>query len=353
MTVSKSAPVITVLLPVYNAQLYVREAVQSILSQSFQDFELIAIDDGSTDASGKILSELKSLDARIVLISRENRGIVDTLNEGLALARGRWIARMDADDISMLTRFEKQLSCLKDTGADMCGSWVQHFGTADKRVIKHPQSDAAIKMGLLFGSSFAHPSVMIRASLLRTQKYDKAWDKCEDYELWERAAAAGWKMANVPEVLLLYRQHNTQISKITAYVQQEMTQKVRCRFWRRCCEEKGLNPTCVDSILAMRQSPPGVLDMELVNATFTHMLRLNGGEARGVFFDHITRLYVRVAANYPDVVSKWSKLNSEFGSNGGFLTKLMLIGVARLHIHASGDLFQNLKKVFFLLRWRR
>lgn len=188
-------PLISVVLPVYNAGEFMREAVHSILAQTCSDFELIALNDGSTDGSQKILEDFRKLDPRIRLISRENRGLAETLNEGIDLARGKWIARMDADDIALPQRFARQLQWLEETGADICGSWIKLFGTPDGRILKHAQTDEAVKMELLFGAPFAHPSVMMKRDAARQLGYDKSWEKCEDYDLWERRRARGGEWA--------------------------------------------------------------------------------------------------------------------------------------------------------------
>src|SRR5437870_2605656 len=107
------APMISVLLPVYNAQPYLQEALDSILAQSVADFELLALDDGSSDLSLRILREYERVDSRIRVISRENRGLVSTLNELISIARGRYLARMDADDICCPLRFRQQVDFLE------------------------------------------------------------------------------------------------------------------------------------------------------------------------------------------------------------------------------------------------
>jgi glycosyltransferase involved in cell wall biosynthesis len=352
MASAVNIPVVSVLLPVFNAEMFVRDAVESILAQTFRDFELIIINDGSQDGSEKILRQLMKRDARVILISRENRGLVYSLNEGIGVARGKWIARMDADDISLPNRLEAQLSCLQQTGADICGSWVKFFGSSDRRTIKHPQSDAAIKLGILFGSPFAHPSVVMRAALAKQLQYDKSWEKCEDYDLWERAARSGWIMANVPHVLLLYRQHDAQISSATAVIQQKLTQEIRHRYWTWFCDEVGLDYVRADSVLQMRMEPPYTLCMNDVDFVFEFLLQSNSGESRQLLLEHLKRLYFRVAGDYPDIVSRWAGINSRYGSSCGLGTKLMLLVIAKFHIRAGGKLFNRLKRIFLSIMWR-
>ena len=132
-----ATPLISVAMPVYNGERYLAKAIDSILAQTFADFELIIIDDGSTDNSLQVLHEYQKRDARIRLVARENRNLATTLNDLIDLARGKWIARMDQDDIALPHRFERQLQWLEETGADICGSWVKFFGTTDRRILKH------------------------------------------------------------------------------------------------------------------------------------------------------------------------------------------------------------------------
>ena len=129
------SPLITVVLPVYNGEKYLSEAIDSILTQTFADFELITINDGSTDDSLQILRKYEQRDSRIRVIARENRGLATTLNDSVDIARGEWVARMDQDDIALPHRFERQLAWLKETGADISGSWVRRFGSPDKPVV--------------------------------------------------------------------------------------------------------------------------------------------------------------------------------------------------------------------------
>lgn len=339
------APLISVAMPVYNGEKYLAEAIESILAQTFTDFELIIIDDGSTDSSLEILKKYEQRDARILLISRVNKNLVATLNEIIDMARGKWIARMDQDDIALPHRFARQLEWLAQTDADICGSWVRFFGTADKRILKHSQSDAALKMEILFGCPFAHPSVMMKANLAKQLPYDNAWEKCEDYDLWERAARAGWKMTNVQEVLLRYRQHAAQISTATLDKQQELTQKIRFRYWTFNAKKLGLQEAWITEVLKLREVTPTDVSMDAVDAAFMELLQRNHGEARAMIFDYATRLYFRAAGECSDIVERWTKLNKNFGEEITFSTKLKLWLLSVLRIHSDSAIFKILKKI--------
>jgi glycosyltransferase involved in cell wall biosynthesis len=159
-------PLVSVILPVYNAETYIAEAIESILTQSYKNLELILINDGSTDRSLDIMQSYA--DIRIQIISRENRGLVASLNEGIMKAKGKYIARMDADDISLPKRFEEQVAFLEmHPEVGLCGTAVMMFGNKIKgKIWRLPQSDNRIKSELLFSSALAHPTLMMRGELI-------------------------------------------------------------------------------------------------------------------------------------------------------------------------------------------
>jgi len=340
-------PFVSVALPVFNAGMYLSEAIDSILNQTFSDFELIIINDGSTDDSLSLLREYEGRDSRIVLISRENRGLVSTLNEAVDLARGTWLARMDQDDIALPHRFERQLAWLEESDADICGSWAKLFGTKDSRILKHAQTDEAIKLEMLFGTTFAHPSVMMKTEYLKQLRYDKAWEKCEDYDLWERAARAGWKMGNVPEVLLLYRQHTDQISSKSFVSQQQLTQKIRRRYWLHRFGFEGLGETCIDEVLKLREPIVEVVDVDAVENAFIYLLQRTKGESRSVVFEHFTRLYYRMAAISPRIAFRWLRINHIYGCGSGAFIALKFFLLSVLRVNSSSWFYKLLKRCYF------
>lgn len=217
----EKTPIISVVMSVYNGGEFLAGAIESVLVQTFRDFEFIIVNDGSTDGSLAILEECAQRDCRIRLISRENRGLTASLNEGIANARGEWIARMDADDISLPDRFEKQMAWLQKTGADICGGWIRLTGTLFHRVWQYYGSGDAIRLKLLFGSAFAHPTVMLRTDIAKANPYSENARYVEDYELWARLARLGVKMTNYPGVVLRYRIHPGQVTVIRQKQQRE------------------------------------------------------------------------------------------------------------------------------------
>ncbi len=210
------APAISVIMSVYNGARYLRAAVDSILAQSFADFEFLVVNDGSTDDSGAILRELAANDPRIRVIDRENRGLIASLNELVAAARAPLLARIDADDIAMPGRFAAQFAYLSahpeiailgtnTHELDEQGNLLHcdDFYPADPK--------EAVKI-LPDGPPVCHPSVMMRAELVRkVGGYHAAFRHAEDYDLWLRASLHGG-IANLPDRLLLYRRSAEQVS---------------------------------------------------------------------------------------------------------------------------------------------
>ncbi|QSF50257.1 MULTISPECIES: glycosyltransferase [unclassified Thermosynechococcus] len=238
-----NSPTISVILPVFNSDQYIELAINSILNQSFNDFELIVIDDGSSDNSFEILSNYAKLDARIHLIRRDNQGLIYTLNQAIELAKGQYIARMDADDLTLPNRLESQLEFLEKNKLHLCGSSVQLIGAAIGSW-HYPPSHEGCEIELLFGVPFAHPSVMGHSSVFKELRYSSEWSLVEDYDLWQRAWAAGFKMGNVPEVLLQYRVHRKQTSSLYRWQQAQNSQRIRSRHWQQLLSAKlGISPT--------------------------------------------------------------------------------------------------------------
>ncbi|WP_418511952.1 glycosyltransferase family 2 protein [Corallibacter sp.] len=204
-------PKVTVLMPVYNCSQYVGDAIESILGQSFTDFEFLIIDDASNDETVSIIRTFK--DSRIRLIEKpKNTGYTNSLNYGLTIAKGEYIARMDGDDISLPERFAKQVAFM-DTHPEViaCGTTYSIMGS--RLVKKVPIHHNDIKVQLLRRTCFGHPTVMLRNTVFDKFKirYDPSKEPAEDYDLWVRLLAYG-EFYNLPEVLLLYRVHDSQVS---------------------------------------------------------------------------------------------------------------------------------------------
>jgi glycosyltransferase involved in cell wall biosynthesis len=212
-----SLPSVSVVMPVYNAEKYLFEAIQSILEQTFTDFEFIIINDGSEDSSLSIIKEFMRFDERIVLVSRENKGLIYSLNEGFRLSKGQYIARMDADDISLPTRFEKQVKELSSNeSVGVCGCWAEVFGeNINSHLWKMPIENSALKSRLLFSVPFIHPSVMLEKKLIQKYnlQYNSKYKNAEDYKFWLDFSKIT-SFSNIPEVLVKYRYHSESVSRL-------------------------------------------------------------------------------------------------------------------------------------------
>ena len=212
---------ISVIMPVYNAADTVAEALESILAQSFADFECLAVDDGSTDDSAAVLSAIAARDARVRVLRLPHGGIVPALNAGLAAARGSYIARMDADDYSMPERLAVQHAFLEQhPDIDMVGCRVAFGGGEDAggyaRYVDWTNAlldPDRIALERFRESPFAHPSVMFRASLIPEHGPYRDGPFPEDYELWLRWMEAGVRLAKVPQTLLRWDDPPTRLSR--------------------------------------------------------------------------------------------------------------------------------------------
>ena len=224
-----SMPKITVLMPVFNCELYIREAVDSILNQTFTDFEFLIIDDASTDKTVSIIKSYK--DSRIQLIEKiTNTGYTKSLNYGLQVAKGEYVARMDGDDISLPERFAKQVAFL-DANLDvvLCGTSYEIIGEKKKTII--PENHDEIKLALLRANCIAHPSVLIRKKALDEffVVYDTSKEPAEDYNMWVRLLKIG-KLHNLQEILLKYRIHITSVSRTRVEEQERNTIETRIQL---------------------------------------------------------------------------------------------------------------------------
>ena len=206
---SDCTPSVTVLMSVYNGLPYLNQAIKSVLNQTFSDFEFLIIDDASTDGSRKALKEWANRDDRIRLVlHEENEGLGYSLNEGVKEAYGLWIARMDADDISLDERLEEQITYLREhPSIDVLGTWAVDIDSEGRRLRQrtYPVEHEEIAR-LIWTNPLIHPTVMFRKSAVQAVgSYDSTVRKRQDYELWFRCLDAGLGFGNLPKVLLKYR----------------------------------------------------------------------------------------------------------------------------------------------------
>lgn len=230
-------PAVSVLIAVYNSDRYLAAAIESVLQQSFADFECLLIDDGSTDRSWQILQTYAKRDARLQIFRQSNCGIAKTRNRLLAAAKADLIAIMDADDIMLPDRLKQQVQFLAEHPEVVCVGgaidWIDHRG----RLIGHyemPESDAEIQRLLIGGISLLHhPCTMARRSaVLQAGGYDETLVASVDLDLWLRLGEIG-QLANLSETVLQYRLHARSVTQ-AQQMRQSQDALVACqRAWQR------------------------------------------------------------------------------------------------------------------------
>jgi glycosyltransferase involved in cell wall biosynthesis len=221
---------VSVILPVYNGQMHVLDSIDCILKQTVEDFELIIINDGSTDKSKEII--LSKKDNRISYIeNKNNQGLIKTLNKGLYYAKGRYIARMDADDLCDRRRFEKQIDFFNlNKEIDILG--ITQYVINGNRIIPNTATWQENNIRLLLEPVVGHSSVMIKKESMGNNRlyYDKNALYAEDYKLWVDASLCGLRIANLQEALCGYRYHENQISNLKFYPQQLTANAIRLQY---------------------------------------------------------------------------------------------------------------------------
>lgn len=214
-------PLVSIIMPVYNSEKFLRESIESILGQTFTDFEFIIVNDGSTDSSLEIIKEYANRDIRIKIIDQKNTGIIGALNNALKSSKGTYIARMDSDDISNPDRIKKQIEYIEKENAYLCGTWAHIIDTngvinTEKEFNYPPKTWKENKLSMIKWNPFIHPSVLFKRELYEEEKDNNGnlyrnYKHIEDYELWTRINPK-YKSVNLQEYLLNYRIHDNQIT---------------------------------------------------------------------------------------------------------------------------------------------
>lgn len=226
-------PLVSVIIPVYHADEYVREAIDSVLNQTFEDFECIIICDDPSEKTREILNSFEISDKRITVIFQEKYpgtgGLVSALNLGISLAKGKYIGRMDADDISLPERLQIQVEFMENhSDIGVCGTWMIGIGE-ETGLLTYPLDNNQIKSELFFSCPIPHPTVLIRKSVLFSSiklEYKEDYRCAEDYGLWMEGMDS-IKFSNINKFLLKYRTHPDTIGKREKLCQQKTTNKIR------------------------------------------------------------------------------------------------------------------------------
>lgn len=224
------APLVSIIMPVYNGEAFLSEAIDSVLSQTYKNFELIIINDGSTDKSEKIIKSYS--DPRIVFISQKNKGLSRACNKGIGIAKGKYVARQDDDDISLPHRLEKQVWYLEaNTNVGLVGTNFKAIGR-NGDTINHTNvftKDKDIRPALIFSNQFGHGSIMVRKSIIKKAGcYDPAYRIAQDYDLWVRISKI-CEVSNLKECLYLWRQVGEGLSTSSANIEKTAQEALSIR----------------------------------------------------------------------------------------------------------------------------
>ncbi|MFC0475736.1 glycosyltransferase family 2 protein [Robertmurraya beringensis] len=283
-------PLVSIVMSVFNGEEYVQDAILSILNQTYTNFELIVINDCSTDNTKTII--LSNNDSRITYIeNNENLGLTKSLNKGLRFSNGKYIVRMDADDISLPTRIEKQVKFMENNDdVGVLATWAYYFGEKNGLINTIRDDFESIGSELIFGCPIVHPSVIIRKCLIERYNlyYDESIKKSQDYDLWSRCKSH-FPIRILEEPLLLYRVHEDQITNKSKEQQKEITTNIQYRLLR----ELDIEPSYIDiqshSILC-GNIPSGEFSIESVNNWTDYLFRSKKNENK-VFIKTLMKRY--------------------------------------------------------------
>ncbi|MEN6388950.1 MAG: glycosyltransferase family A protein [Syntrophomonas sp.] len=301
-----NTPLVTVLMAVHNGEPYLKAAVKSILNQTYSNFEFIIIDDASSDNSR--LQIASNYDPRIRLFCNEhNQRLAGSLNRGLKLARGKYIARMDADDISLSDRLARQVAFMEEhPNIGVCGSWLECFGDK-KQVWDYATDPEFILCNLLFQNQLGHATVMMRREWMLSKGlfYNPHFRESEDYELWTRCSEH-FPLANLPHVLYMYRWHGQQASQARTGEQHYYAGLVCLRQLKRI----GIRPSEEEIKLHLKFS---------TGNTYTSYAFLNGARQwlHKIFEANLRRSYFPQRVFRKVVEYRWQKICYKAGINWG------------------------------------
>jgi glycosyltransferase involved in cell wall biosynthesis len=336
---------ISIILPFHNAKRWLGAALKSIQWPSTSSAEIIAIDDGSYDDSSSIADQLAMSGLPIKLLKNDrNIGIVGSLNRGLDVAKGRYIARMDADDICMPSRLARQLAFIQKTGCDVCGTWFIEFGQGIPRTVRWPHSESALKAAMLFQNAMLHPSIMARREVFDRFRYREEYRLVEDYDLFGRACGE-FRMANIPEPLLRYRRHASQATQAKRDAMEQITRRVRLEI----LERQGFQATAEEQRLHnLIRAPYSINNINDLTGIEAWLLKLHSShthpDARRVIASQWIRACIRAAPLGDTMLCALRASPLYAPAYAGLATRIDLKALAALRIDYRSKLFSALRR---------
>lgn len=225
-----NTPLVSVVVPIHNGAQWLGQTLDSLFAQTYSHFEVVLVNDASTDNLREVLASFHDARLRVVHLQK-NVGVSAARNQGIELAKGEFIAFCDADDLCQPQRFERQLTFLEqhpDIG--LCGSAFSCFDTQDRETVINPASDEEIRKALMQGNCFGLSTIMARAGIFKAARFDETLYVAEDYELWTQLAASGVRLSNLPESLIRYRLHAQQASRHKSAKLDQVARKIRSLY---------------------------------------------------------------------------------------------------------------------------
>lgn len=271
---NKSRPKISVIMSVYNGSAFLQESIESILNQTFADFKFIIIDDCSTDNSGDIITEYAEKDPRIVLVkNQENIGLTKSLNKGLKIAQGKYIARQDADDVSLPERFEKQVAYMEaHPSVALVSSGVEYIDETGKKLGNHipPEDPIVLRWQFLFKNPLRHSTVLWCRELIdnKVGNYDPHFICCQDYDLWTRIFEC-FTVDTLPLILVQMRRHSKSISLNKVKIQDDLSAQITYRQLKHYFSDQNLSEQDVLNLRVIPQQS-GILQPQYF-ANLSHL----------------------------------------------------------------------------------
>lgn len=335
---------VSVVLPVFNGQRWLAPAIESICRQTHPISEVLVVDDGSSDESLAIASNLSRKYRFIkVLRNERNAGIVESLNRGIEAATGTYIARMDADDICRPDRIARQLQFVTETGCDFCGSWFVEFGRGPSRTVRWPASEEAVRTSMMFQNSFCHPTMLVHRSVFERFRYRKEYSLAEDYDLFGRALSH-FRGANVPHPLLKYRRHPAQATYAKRDAMERVTERIRIEYLSARGVATSQEQKRVHNLIRAPESIRSLEDLESIEAWLATLLSVfPHAEARQVIASQWIRACIRAAPLGLAMLRSYrsSSLTTQSGAGASVFIDLLVLAILRLDYSA---------KAFSLLR---
>lgn len=337
---------VSVVVPCFNAARWLPRALDSLVAQDHRELEVVAVDDGSTDATAAVLAAHAARDARIRVVTLpRNAGIVAALNRGLDEARGEFVARLDADDVAMPGRLRAQLEYLHAHGLDACGSWFVEFGQGLARTTCWPHAEGAVKAGLMFQNMICHPTLLARRGVFGRFRYREEYRLSEDYDLFARASAE-FRLGNVPQALIRYRRHPGQATQARREAMEAVARRIRIET----LVSRGHAPSADEQVLHNQvRAPASIASLEALHGIERWLTKLrdahDGADARQVIASQWLRACIRAAPLGLAMWRAWrgSPLRAEAGA--GARADADLLALALLRLDYAGAAFFWLRRL--------